>query len=203
MTTDNDLDTQHSEQIVIGPPGTGKTTWLSKQVNLSTGRDITSMVCSLTRAAAAEVAGRNLPIPFENVGTLHSHCFNSLGRPLIAEAKLHLEDWNKNFPHYALQGMRTRTVDEDNLEPPAGGPGDDLMSLYQIHRAKMDQNYPESVKRFAQAWTDWKQSNNLLDFTGLMETCLRDVEQAHVKPQALFVDEAQDLDILQMRLIRK
>ena len=203
MTTDNDLDTQHSEQIVIGPPGTGKTTWLSKQVNLATDRDITSMVCSLTRAAAAEVAGRNLPIPFENVGTLHSHCFNSLGRPLIAEAKLHLEDWNKNFPHYALQGMRTRTVDEDNLEPPTGGPGDDLMSLYQIHRAKMDQNYPERVKRFAQAWTDWKQSNNLLDFTDLIETCLRDVEQAHVKPQALFVDEAQDLDILQMRLIRK
>ena len=36
MTTDNDLDTEHSEQIVIGPPGTGKTTWLSKQVNLAT-----------------------------------------------------------------------------------------------------------------------------------------------------------------------
>jgi superfamily I DNA/RNA helicase len=90
------------EQRVIGPPGCGKTTWLSRQVQRAVGEGKDVLVASLTRAAAAEAAGRNLPIPPRNVGTLHSHCYQSLGRPTLAVDKKHVEDWNSRHPEWAL-----------------------------------------------------------------------------------------------------
>jgi len=73
--------------ILYGPPGCGKTTWLSRQVARAWEKGEKVLIASLTRAAAAEVAGRELPIPRDNIGTLHAHCYRSLGRPRIAETK--------------------------------------------------------------------------------------------------------------------
>ena len=39
------------------------------------------LISSLTKAAATEIGGRNLPISFDALGTLHSHCYHALGRP--------------------------------------------------------------------------------------------------------------------------
>ena len=43
------------------------------------------LISSLTKAAATEIGGRDLPISFDALGTLHSHCCHALGRPEIAE----------------------------------------------------------------------------------------------------------------------
>ena len=96
-------------------------------------------------------------------------------------------------------------MDEDNLDPATDqSPGDELKALYQIMRSRMQVPTPESdVGRFAKTWTEWKQANGLMDFTDLIETCLRDTSAAPGGPDVLYVDEAQDLDLLEMTLIRK
>ena len=78
------------------------------------------------------------------------------------------------------------------------------MSRYQIHRARMETHrMPDDVAAFAAAWTQWKLELGLMDFTDLIEVCLRDVPTAPDNPNIIVIDEAQDLDYLQMALIRK
>src|SRR5579885_1884867 len=63
---------------IFGPPGTGKTTSLTRQIRRAVdryGRD-SVLVTSFSRAAAAELAGRDLPLSPDRVGTLHSHCLD-------------------------------------------------------------------------------------------------------------------------------
>src|SRR4051812_25540689 len=80
-----------------GPPGTGKTTWLSRQAKHAAEKHGPSgvVIASLTRAAAAEIAGRDTTVPDANVGTLHSHAFHALGRPKIMEAADGIKEWNE------------------------------------------------------------------------------------------------------------
>jgi len=49
----------------------------------------------------------------------------------------------------------------------------------------------------------YKRENGLLDFTDLIETCLRDVALAPHTPSVIFADEAQDLNRMQLPLVRK
>ena len=204
----NALDAKYHERIIIGPPGCGKTTELGRQVRLATEAGLNVLVSSLTRASAAEIAGRELPIPADAVGALHSHCFNALGQPAIAEDRTHLEDWNANHPALALTTSaadKSKSFDEDNLDPSVNeSPGDDLMAKYQLLRSRMQAPAPDSdIGRFASEWTEWKNANDLMDFTDLIEKSLQDITHAPGAPDVLYVDEAQDLDLLEMTLIRK
>ncbi len=194
-----------NEYRIFGPPGCGKTSYLSAQVEhaWTSGREV--LVCSLTKTAAAEVISREVPIPTDSVGTLHSHCFRSLGHPKIAEDPAMIEEWNEQYPQWRLNVReRTRSIDEDNLDPHGGSPGDDLMGRHQIHRARRETHrMPPDLKDFADAWTAWKQDQGIMDFTDLIEVCLETVAEAPDSPSIMFVDEAQDLDYLEMALIRK
>src|SRR5689334_15297918 len=98
--------------LVLGPPGTGKTTYIKNQVEKRLtkydGSDI--MLTSYTRAAAVELAGREMSLPKQNIGTLHAFCFNALGGPDLAE--LHLKDWNRDYPEFKLGGGKASDVDD-------------------------------------------------------------------------------------------
>jgi superfamily I DNA/RNA helicase len=88
-----------NELRVFGPPGTGKTTTLSRIIAETCeeyGSD-SVIVASLTKTAAKELVSRRLPIDNERVGTLHSLCYRSLGRPKLAVGDA-LEDFNKAYP---------------------------------------------------------------------------------------------------------
>jgi Ni2+-binding GTPase involved in maturation of urease and hydrogenase len=69
-----------SEYRIFGPPGTGKTTNLTRQIRRAVDRygAESILVTSFSRGAAAELAGRDLPISADRVGTLHSHCWHAL-----------------------------------------------------------------------------------------------------------------------------
>ena len=198
-------DGPENEYRIFGPPGCGKTSYLSAQVEQAwaSGREV--LVCSLTKTAAAEVISRDVPIPSDSVGTLHSHCFRSLDHPKIAEDPTMIQEWNEEYPQWRINVReRTRSIDEDNLDPIGDSPGDNLMGRHQIHRARQDiHRMPPDVRDFADAWTAWKRDRGIMDFTDLIEACLETVAEAPDSPNIMFVDEAQDLDYLEMALIRK
>jgi superfamily I DNA/RNA helicase len=62
---------------------------------------------------------------------------------------------------------------------------------------------PTMVREFAAKWEKYKRAVGLLDFADLIDTCLRDVSVAPGVPTVIFADEAQDLNGMQLRLIRK
>ena len=198
-------DMQEVEYRVVGPPGCGKTTWLGKQVELAVSNEQEVMIVSLTKSAAAEISGRDLPISPENLGTLHSICYRSLQRPTIAESKDNLHDWNERYPNMALSiSSKNSNVDLDNLETVYGSTSaDNLLAEYQIARARMNNQMSTGARYLGEKWEEWKKEKYLLDFTDLIETCLHDVATAPMDPDIIFVDEAQDLDMLEMSLIRK
>ena len=160
------------------------------------------MVTSFTKAAASELVARDLSVPPNMVGTLHSHCYRALGCPVIAETKV--KEFNEENPGLSLSGKSASDLDVAIDEDVAGGPnyGDKLMSRLQYYRNNLiprDEWNPD-VADFARVWEDFKHQTDTKDFTDL-------IEQSMAKPPGDaavgFVDEAQDLTPLQFQLIRK
>ena len=198
MSTDN-------EHITIGPPGTGKTTWLSRQVERAVEKDHNIMVISLTKTSAAEVAGRDLPIPERQIGTLHSQCYRALQGAAIAENATHAKDWNERFPQYRITGVSNENDEEGRMEQEAAQDGDSLLNNYKILRGKMTprSQWDEKVLAFAKHWEEWKENEQLLDFTDLIQRALEEVDTAPGNPDVIMADEAQDMDAQEMALVKK
>ena len=191
----------HNLQVYFGPPGTGKTTTLSRLVRQyaeAEGED-TLLLCSLTRAAAHELAGRDLPLPEHAIGTLHSHCYHGLDRPTIAESKY--KDWNKAHPQYPLSASQSHI----GIAPDEGHQhklmGDQLLAAYNLARTCLRPVHEGAVQYFVRVWEDWKQQYGYLDFTDLLVEALKVLRVAPGRPHTIVVDEAQDLTPLQWALI--
>jgi superfamily I DNA/RNA helicase len=58
------------------------------------------------------------------------------------------------------------------------------------------------VQAFNKKWIEFKDENNIYDFTDLIDECLKNMPYAPGHPEVLFVDEAQDMTKLQLTLIR-
>jgi len=199
-----------SEYRLFGPPGTGKTTNITRQIRRAVDKFGAQniLVTSFSRAAAAELAGRDLPIERNRIGTLHSICWHALGGPEIAEANV--EDWNKSNPALAITPVKKQhRLDgeggEDADDSDAEKGGDLLLQRAGRFRGQMiePQWWPQNLHAFHKKWTAYKEANGLVDFTDLIETCLRDVFTAPGHPEVIFADEAQDLNRMQLSLVRK
>lgn len=159
------------------------------------------VVASLTRAAAREIASRDLPLPKHRVGTLHALCFHALGCPTLVER--HLDLWADRHPEYRLSGGSQdldEAVGSDTHDQAT--PGDRLreqMDLYR-HRETPRELWPASVAAFATAWQEWLDETGFLDFTGLLEQALARVPS--IEAEVLIGDECQDWSRLEARLFR-
>lgn len=197
-----------NEFRIFGPPGTGKTTYLTRQVGLAAnkfGADKV-IVTSFTKAAAAELAGRDLPLPRSALGTLHAHCYRSLGQPTIAESKA--SEWNEQYRDTGWTISGSKNLLDEGIEERDGSDGDKHLELYSrernrgLNKAQICALNPMS-ETFITAWEHWKEETGYLDFTDLLERCLEDTHFAPGRPEVIFVDEAQDHTRLQLQLVRK
>lgn len=162
-------------------------------------------VTSFTRAAAAELIGRDLPLASGAVGTLHSHCFRALGQPQLAE--VHLKQWNEEFPHYALSGGLDPNLEESSsvdAYATDAAAADAEAAEYQLLRNRLvpRELWPNTVRAFAKQWEGWCNENDYTDFTGLIERGCKDMLYPPNGARIGFVDEAQDLTPLQLSLVR-
>jgi len=193
------------EYRVYGPPGCGKTTWIKNQieraVKIYEPEDI--IVTSFTKAAAVEVAGRDLPIPDENIGTLHALCYRALGRPTIAETRI--SEWNERASgDNRLTGGKI-DLDEPATEAVFGSWGDEMLNAYNVLRARMipRERWPETVLRWADEWEEWKAEGAYVDFGDMIRLGYEEMDEAPGNPKVIFADEVQDMNVLELALLRK
>ena len=80
-----------------------------------------------------------------------------------------------------------------------------LLSALSRARGKLQPHaqWGAELGEFASRWEQYKRSNRLLDFCDLIEQAVRDVRVPPFKPAVLFIDEAQDLNRMQMTLMRE
>lgn len=201
-----------NEFRIFGPPGTGKTTWLVKEVRRAAekhGGDAV-LCCSFTKTAAQEMVSRISPpdgvplIPERSIGTLHSLCYRALDTPTIAETKV--DEWNASYPNMKISKTSSTKMDDGfDMAGTEDVGGDALLATYSLLRNRLTpfDAMPEQVQAFAKLWEGWKQDCDFYDFTDLL---IQGRERMLYPPNGAtiaFVDEAQDLTPLQMLVVRQ
>jgi DNA helicase-2/ATP-dependent DNA helicase PcrA len=190
----------------VGPPGVGKTSTLvrSCQKNAETFGSSQVVCCSLTKAAAAVLRGRDTNIPEKNIGTLHSLAYRSLGK--IELTVKHEKEFSSENMNLRLSNDIAKNVNEPYAENEGKTYGDKWrqeMDILRARRIPRESKSWDQCRSFAERWEEWKKSNDLMDFTDLLETCLDDVDSCPGDPAVLLVDEAQDLSKLGIDLLLK
>jgi len=191
---------------LYGPPGTGKTTKLAGHVAATAKERGTDriVVGSFTRTAAAEIAGRNLPIPDHQIGTLHSLAYRAIGRPDVAADKI--ESWNSEHRDLKISGDR-RNIDDGTIDTSAGSKldGDGMLARLDLYRARMvpRSKWDAPTRIFEGLWTNWKQLANVVDYTDMIDVAYQDTLNAPGDPLVGFFDEFQDFTPLEIALVRK
>lgn len=193
---------------IVGPPGCGKTTFLAKQVQaifekasgFTVGDQSPVLVCSLTKAAAAEAAGRDMPIPEEAVATMHAHGYRAMGRPAVAGGEV-LESWNKKQPAYALTSDPAASEDDLNISAAGEAPGDYLAQQYHLYRhtlTPVDQ-WPDDVAHFGSCWENWKKKEAVVDYSDMIE---HSPDEVPMGAGVVICDEAQDMSRLELKKLQ-
>lgn len=199
------------EYIIIGPPGCGKTRRVAQSVHRiveqgrRTGDRDPVLVCSLTRTAAAEAAGR-CGLRKEMVGTLHSHAYRALGHPRLIDQQV-VQDFNDQHPHYRMSApdADSRVDGEEVEQQDPDLPGDELGGRYSLLRARRQDPAAAAgaVPRFAEAWERHKRDCGVLDFSDLIDHAIHECPAAPHDPRVVIADEAQDMSAAEFALIQQ
>ena len=210
---------QHKNlNIVLGPPGTGKTTKLLNLVEQHLNEGVRPEhigYLAFTRKAADEAAERAFAkfnytredLPYFR--TIHSLCFQQLNlKRSDVMTKTHYQelgdmlglevDGGVDMGEGQVFGMRTG----DKLfflENMARVKQKDLKEIYNEYNDD-DVNWFE-LERLSRALVSYKEKRKIIDYTDMLMKCLKIA--TFPKLRILFVDEAQDLSSIQWSIINE
>ena len=210
---------QHKNlNIVLGPPGTGKTTKLLNLVEQHLNEGVRPEhigYLAFTRKAADEAAERAFAkfnytredLPYFR--TIHSLCFQQLNlKRSDVMTKTHYQelgdmlglevDGGVDMGEGQVFGMRTG----DKLfflENMARVKQKDLKEIYNEYNDD-DINWFE-LERLSRALVSYKEKRKIIDYTDMLMKCLKIA--TFPKLRILFVDEAQDLSSIQWSIINE
>lgn len=195
----------NNEFRVLGPPGTGKTTYLARQIERAASKFGSSniVVASYTRAAAAVLNRRDLPIPRENIGTLHALCYRALKERGYEIAEVNAASFNEEHEGDAIT-LASQNMDEMAVDANFVTDGDKHLNTYNLYRAKcLDlSTMPRDTIRWVKLWESWKFRRNVIDFTDMITITLDTQIPLEGDPLVGFYDEAQDFNKLELQLVR-
>jgi DNA helicase-2/ATP-dependent DNA helicase PcrA len=201
--------------IMLGPPGTGKTTTLLNilDAELASGTKPNRIgYVSFTQRAADEARTRAMKrFGFEkddlpHFRTIHSTCFRQLG---MRSADVLSGNRLNEFADWAGIKVSGRAWSDDgviaNFEP-----GDRILfmenlarirglPLRQVYDENDDEQSWDEVDRVARALSEYKSKHGLHDYTDMLTEFVR--TGIHLSLDVLLVDEAQDLSHLQWRVV--
>lgn len=199
------------EGRAFGPPGCGKTTYLTQTIRRMVERYGPDglIVASFSKSAARELVGRDLPVHRDRVGTLHSLAYRAIGRPTFALKTEAVEEWNASHdaPSWRLVPMDSKSG--DYADPLGGGNSGKNPMLERIGvlraRCRPMSAWPQGVEfaptmAFHLEWEEFKRRRGLVDFADMIERAM-----SHAPPfdaRAILCDEAQDCTTAEMRLLR-
>lgn len=207
-------------KVVVGPPGTGKTTHMIEAIRALLRQGVSPArvgVFAFTRNAAHEAADRiskdaNFsPQLLQYVRTLHSMVFRELGvdrQDMMTGQRL-----QAFAAHVGEVIEENRVLDIDEGDTNSVSPGTVMLYVDNLARTT-EQSLQEVWERFGDARISWekqaqfsrdlaeyKRDNFLYDFTDILQ---RFCEQRSVPPlHYVFVDEAQDLTPLQWKVVTR
>lgn len=193
---------------VVGPPGTGKTSYIVQELNKAAEAGWSPVLLTFTRAAAREIRDRHPVLPPQNIGTLHSMAMRAIGvgADKIIETAKNLEGWNEKHKIHsvAVDGVRNLEDAQYAAYLDRAGP---RLAKYNFLRATGGRSYSDNsgFYRFVDLWTKYKLENGLYDFTDVLEIALKETDAPLTDPlpKVIFVDEAQDMTHLEMSLVKK
>jgi len=206
---------------VIGPPGTGKTRRLLNEVQKYVKKGISLNrigYFAFTRKAAGEARDRYLKVEthlskkdIKHFQTLHSLAFNNLG--LKEENVMQELNYKRIGEECGIQ--ISYAAYETNSWNGIFSSNSEYLNLINLARVRqtspldeLDRNeHLGKIERFkldaiAQEIDNYKKVNGLIDFTDMLDKFLI---KGNVKDKfdVIFVDEAQDLSLIQWKMITK
>lgn len=202
-------------EIILGPPGTGKTTRLIATVaaEIGAGCDPSRIgYTTFTRRGAHEAQDRmrelhgatRADLPWFR--TLHSLCMRFLG---VNSSQLLDGQRLQDFADRVGERITGRFSQDDGTY--AGYDRGDRMlfmdNLARIRRVPLRQLYEEhhddidwvAIERFSRSLREYKSAHGLLDYTDILERFVEGGSGPSL--DVLFVDEAQDLSMLQWLVV--
>jgi superfamily I DNA/RNA helicase len=193
-----------NEYQLYGAPGCGKTTAVEYKIRQEFERlgPKALLITSFSKAAAVELAGRGLPIAEETIGTLHAHCYRALGKPKLTDDADVIRLWNNLHPQLRIGKLRSHR--ELTGDDPVSQRGDWLESIHRMRGLLLPMElWPSDAREIYARWQQFKQQHKVYDFPDLIDLAIENFKIAPGRPQALFIDEAQDLTPQQWKLLRQ